>query len=202
MKKLCLPLLLIICLLLSGCGGREFSDAQEQLSQRLGAVEALSFTANVRAEYENKTARFTLSYSEDSQGGSVTVLAPQLIAGVTARVKPDGTSLEYEGISLGTGELDDYGLSPMSALPMLLQALKTGALDSGWTEGDYTVMQIDSTDTLSCTVWLQPDSLTPCQAELITDGRVKVFIEISDWQEGAQLPAPTLEEPTGEIMEY
>ncbi len=202
MKKLCLPLLLIMCLLLGGCGGREFSEAQEQLSQRLGAVEALSFTANVRAEYENKTARFTLGYSEDSEGGSVTVLAPQLIAGVTARVKPDGTSLEYEGISLGTGDLDDYGLSPMSALPMLLQALKTGALDSGWTEGDYTVMQIDSTDTLSCTVWLQPDSLTPCQAELISDGRVKVFIEISDWQEGAQLPAPTLEEPTGEIMEY
>ena len=68
MKKLCLPLLLTICLLLSACGGREFSDAHEQLSQRLGAVEALSFTANVRAEYENKTARFTLSYSEDSEG--------------------------------------------------------------------------------------------------------------------------------------
>ena len=82
------------------------------------------------------------------------------------------------------------------------QALKTGALDSGWTEGDYTVMQIDSTDTLSCTVWFRPDGLEPCQAELISDGRVKVFIEISDWQEGAQVPAPTLEEPTGEIMEY
>ena len=202
MKKLCLPLLLIMCLLLGACGGREFSDAHEQLTQRLGAAEALSFTANVRAEYENKTARFTLSYSEDSQGGSVTVLAPQLIAGVTARVKPDGASLEYDGISLGTGELDDYGLSPMSALPLLVQALKTGALDSGWTEGDYTVMQIDSTDTLSCTVWFRPDGLEPCQAELISDGRVKVFIEISDWQEGAQVPAPTLEEHTGEIMEY
>ena len=202
MKKLCLPLLLIICLLLAGCGGREFSDAHEELSQRLGSVEALSFTANVRAEYENKTARFTLNYSEDSEGGSVTVVAPQLIAGVTARVKPDGASLEYEGISLGTGELDDYGLAPMSALPMLVQALKTGALDSGWTEGDYTVMQINSTDTLSCTVWFTPDTMTPCQAELISDGRVKVFVEISDWHEGESIPAPTLEEPTGEIMEY
>ena len=204
MKKLCLPLLLIACLLLTACGGREFSDAHEELSQHLGAVEALSFTANVRAEYENKTARFTLSYSEDSEGGSVTVLAPQLIAGVTARVKPDSTSLEYDGISLGTGDLDDYGLSPMSSLPMLVQALKTGALDSGWTEGDYTVMQINSTDTLSCTVWFQPETMTPCQAELISDGRVKVFVEISDWQEGASLPAPetTLEEPTGDIMEY
>lgn len=130
------------------------------------------------------------------------MVAPQLIAGVTARVKPGSTSLEYEGISLGTGELDDYGLSPMSALPLLVQALKSGALDSGWTEGDYTVMQIDSTDTLSCTVWFQPDTLVPCQAELISDGRVKIFAEISDWQEGASLPAPTLEEPTGDIVEY
>ena len=44
--------------------------------------------------------------------------------------------------------------------------------------------------------------MTPCQAELISDGRVKIFAEISDWQEGTQVPAPTLEEPTGEIMEY
>ncbi|MEI3101690.1 MAG: hypothetical protein V8T45_07855 [Oscillospiraceae bacterium] len=72
---------------------------------------------------------------------------------------------------------------------MLVQALKTGALDSGWNpEGDYTVMQIDSTDTLSCTVRFNPDTMTPCQAELISDGRVKVFVEISDWHEGESIP--------------
>lgn len=183
MKRLCLPLILSLCLLLAGCGGKDYEKSQQELSRRLGAVEVLSFTANVRAEYEHKTARFTLSYSEDSQGGKVTVLAPQLIAGITARVEPGSTSLEYDGIMLGTGELDDFGLSPMSALPILVQALKDGALDSGWQEGEFTVMQIQSTDELSCTVWFEPEAMIPRQAELISDGRVKVFAEISDWQE-------------------
>lgn len=184
MKKLCLPLILSLCLLLAGCGGKEYERTQQELTQRLGAVEVLSFTANVRAEYEHKTARFTLSYSEDSQGGKVTVLAPQLIAGITARVEPGSTSLEYDGVMLGTGELDDFGLSPMSALPILVQALKNGALDSGWQEGDFTVMQIQSSDELSCTVWFEPETMIPRQAELISEGRVKIFAEISDWQEG------------------
>jgi len=182
MKKLCLPLLLSFCLLLSGCGGKEYEKAQQELSQSLSAAETLSFTANVRAEYENKTARFTLSYQEDGQGGRVTVLAPQLIAGVSARVEPGSTSLEYDGVMLGTGDLDDFGLSPMSALPMLVQAMRSGALDSGWQEGEFTVLQLQSTDQLSCTVWFEPYTMTPCQAELISDGRVKLFAEISDWQ--------------------
>ena len=115
MRKLCLSLTLCLCLLMSGCGGREFAKAREDLAARLDGAECLSFTANIRAEYEHKTARFTLSYYEDAQGGRVTVLAPQLIAGVTARIQPGSTSLEYDGVCLGTGELDDFGLSPMSS---------------------------------------------------------------------------------------
>ena len=175
---------------MSGCGGREFAKAREDLAARLDEAECLSFTANIRAEYENKTARFTLSYYEDGEGGRVTVLAPQLIAGVTARIQPGSTSLEYDGVCLGTGELDDFGLSPMSSLPMLVQALKDGDMNAGWSEGGCTVLELQSTDELVCTVWFAPEDMTPRQAELRSDGRVKVFAEISDWQEGFAPAAP------------
>ena len=85
MKRICLPLLAIVCLLLTGCAGREVEKAYAGFSERVNAAQSLSFTANVRAEYEHKTAKFTLSYTEDDSGGAVTVLAPELIAGVTAR---------------------------------------------------------------------------------------------------------------------
>ena len=190
MKKFCLSLSLCLCLLMSGCGGREFAKAREDLAARLDEAECLSFTANIRAEYENKTARFTLSYYEDGEGGRVTVLAPQLIAGVTARIQPGSTSLEYDGVCLGTGELDDFGLSPMSSLPMLVQALKDGDVNASWSEGGCTVLELQSTDELVCTVWFAPEDMTPRQAELRSDGRVKVFAEISDWQEGIAPAAP------------
>ena len=190
MKKLCLSLTLCLCLLMSGCGGQEFAKARDSLAQRLDGAECLSFTANIRAEYEHKTARFTLSYYEDGEGGKVTVLAPQLIAGITARIEPGSTSLEYDGVCLGTGELDDFGLSPMSALPMLVQALKDGDVNAGWSEGGCTVLELQSTDELVCTVWFAPEDMTPRQAELRSDGRVKVFAEISDWQEGFAPAAP------------
>lgn len=190
MKKFCLSLTLCLCLLMSGCGGREFAKARDSLAQRLAEAECLSFTANIRAEYEHKTARFTLSYYEDAEGGKVTVLAPQLIAGVTARIQPGSTSLEYDGVCLGTGELDDFGLSPMSSLPMLVQALRDGSMNTGWTESGCTVLELQSTDELTCTVWFSTADMIPRQAELCSDGRVKIFAEISDWQEGLAPAAP------------
>ena len=190
MRKFCLSLTLCLCLLMSGCGGREFARARDDLAQRLDGAACLSFTANIRAEYEHKTARFTLSYYEDAEGGKVTVLAPQLIAGVSARIEPGSTSLEYDGVCLGTGELDDFGLSPMSALPMLVQALREGGMNTGWSEGGFTVLELQSCDELVCTVWFDGEAMTPQQAELASDGRVKVFVEISDWQEGFSPAAP------------
>ena len=190
MKKFCLSLTLCLCLFMSGCGAREFVRARDTVAERLAGAECLSFTANLRAEYEHKTARFTLSYYEDSDGGKVTVLAPQLIAGVTARIEPGSTSLEYDGVCLGTGELDDFGLSPMSALPMLVQALREGGMNTGWSEGGFTVLELQSCDELVCTVWFDGETMTPRQAELASDGRVKVFVEISDWQEGFSPAAP------------
>ena len=190
MKKFCLSFGLCLCLFMSGCGAREFARARDTVAERLAGAECLSFTANLRAEYEHKTARFTLSYYEDAQGGKVTVLAPQLIAGVSARIEPGSTSLEYDGVCLGTGELDDFGLSPMSALPMLVQALKDGDVNAVWSEGGCTVLELQSTDELVCTVWFALEDMTPRQAELRSDGRVKVFAEISDWQEGFAPAAP------------
>ena len=190
MKKLCLSFGLCLCLFMSGCGAREFTRARDTVAERLAGAECLSFTANLRAEYEHKTARFTLSYYEDSDGGKVTVLAPQLIAGVTARIEPGSTSLEYDGVCLGTGELDDFGLSPMSALPMLVQALREGGMNTGWSEGGFTALELQSCDELVCTVWFDGEAMTPQQAELASDGRVKVFVEISDWQEGFSPAAP------------
>ena len=183
MKRL-FPMLLAVCLMLTGCAKRDIRSGFEAFSQRITESGALSVTANVRAEYEDKTARFTLGYEEDGEGATVTVLAPELIAGISARVDSGSTSLQYDSVVLDTGSLDNFGLSPMSSLPVLVEAMRSAHLDSCWEENGLSVLQLEPEDELKCTLWLEGESLTPLRAELISGGRVTVYIEISDWNEG------------------
>ena len=182
MKRLCLPLLLVFCLLLSSCGAGASRKQYEQFSQELSSQSSLSFTAQLRAEYEDKTAEFTLCYERDEDGQTVTVLAPELIAGVKAHIAAGNTALEYDGVRLDTGELDSYGLTHMSALPVLVDAMLNGHLDSRWQEDGKSVCQLISNDHLSVSVWFETESMTPVRAELASDGRVTVCCEISDWK--------------------
>jgi outer membrane lipoprotein-sorting protein len=183
MKRTLLPLLLCFCLLLGGCGKSRAETAYESFAERLNRADALSFTAQLRAEYERKTARFTLSYTEDETGGRVTVLAPELIRGVSAHVAPGGTALEYDSVVLDTGSLDSFGLSPLSSMPILAKALREGHVDSAWDEDGKHCVQLEPQDGMRCTVWFEPETMTPLRAELISDGRVTVVLEIRDWEE-------------------
>ena len=185
MKRIILPILMC-ALLLAACGKSRGEDDFRAFSERLNTLDTLSFTAQVRAEYEHKTARFGLSYEEDSEGGRVTVLAPELIRGVSARVRPGSSTLEYDSVVLDTGSLDSFGLSPLSSLPAMLRAMRLGHVDSIWEEDGKTVVMLEPDDNLRCSVWFSKPDMRPLRAELITDGRVTVFVDISDWTEGAK----------------
>lgn len=181
MKRLC-PFLLALCLLLGGCGASKAGEEYQSFAGDLSARSDLAFTAELRAEYEDKTLSYTLSYREDAEGCTVTVLAPETIKGVKAHLRAGGSQLEYDTVVLDTGALDRYGLSPLSALPTLVDTLRCGHLDSAWEEDGQTVWQLIADDNLSVQVWLEGESLTPVHAELISDGRVTVFCDISDWR--------------------
>ena len=183
MKRLIIPFFLCV-LLLTACGRTRREGDYRAFAERLNSLESLSFTAQVRAEYEHKTARFGLAYEEDGEGGRVTVLAPELIRGVSARVKPGSSTLEYDSVVLDTGSLDSFGLSPLSSLPAMLRAMRQGHVDCIWEEDGKTAVTLEADDALRCTVWFSEPDMRPMRAELITDGRVTVFVDISDWTEG------------------
>ena len=179
-KRLLLPIF-ACCLLLTGCARRgetrflAFSDA-------LAAREELSFTADLRAEYADRTLNFTLAYGKNAEGESVTVLRPERIAGIRARLKPGSAALEYEGLILETGPLDPYGLTPMNALPKLVEALLAGHLDSHWQDAGAAAYRLIPDDTLAVSVWFEPESMRPLRAELESGGKVHIYCEITDWR--------------------
>ena len=183
-KRIITLVLLCLVLTLTACGKSRGENEAKAFAERLNKLDSLSFTASVRAEYEHKTARFVLSYEENADGGRVTVQAPELIRGVSAHVSPGSSTLEYDSVVLDTGSLDSFGLSPLSSLPAMLRAVRTGHIDSVWEEDGKRVALFEPDDALRCTVWCGKADMRPLRAELITDGRVTVYIELSDWTEG------------------
>ena len=180
MRSFAAILLLSVCLLLAGCGSNAGETRFDAFSDALAARDTLAFQAALRCEYAERTLAFTLAYALDEDGESVTILEPERIAGIRARLT-GGVSLEYDGLQLDAPPLDPYGLSPMTALPRLVAALREGQLDSHWTEEDAFVCHLILDDHLSATVWFGQGDMTPRRCELQSDEAVRIFCEITNW---------------------
>lgn len=181
MRKISSVILLCLAVMLTGCGGSAARESFEEFSTSLNDEAALCFTARIRAEYDDRTAEFTLDYTEDESGCVVSVVSPEMIRGVSAHITAGETALEYDGIMLDTGTLDSFGLSPMSALPLLVETMKSGYLDTAWEENDALCAVLVPSDNVSIELRLDKYTKTPLYAEISSNGRVRVFAEISAW---------------------
>ena len=105
-------------------------------------------------------------------------LAPELIAGVRARLDAEGAALEYEGLILDAGEVAE-GLSPVTALPKLCEALRTAYVELAWTEGGESVASLVPEDELGLTLRLD-GSGAPVSAEFTSreSGRTLITCRI------------------------
>ena len=184
MRKL-MSCVLMMTLLLSGCkagGGGE--ESPENLAALIRGeylnLTAWTATVSVTADYGQRVYDFVLDVSWEKDGETVlTVVEPELIAGITARLKEDGAYLEYDGASLETGELDGQGLSPVSALPALLNAVQTGFIaEVGREDLDETAtLRICCRDPeqapgagVETAVWFDLDTHGLVQGEISVDG--------------------------------
>lgn len=121
---------LMMTLLLTGCGTRK-EDSPENLAALIRAeylsMSGCSSTVNLSADYGEQVFDFTVNASWQRGGDTVlTVTAPDLIAGITARIRDGETLLEYDGAGLSLGMLDLSGLTPVSAIPALMECITSG----------------------------------------------------------------------------
>ena len=148
-------------------------------------AEAISFSAEITAETEG--AEFVCSADCRSSADTVelTVLAPALIAGVTARVTPEGAALQYGGAQLALGPLTGSALTPMTALPVLIDALRTGHVERVWREhtpeGERFVVSLLRGEDETITVCFD-DAGAPTDAALAVAGRTVLHCALSDWR--------------------
>ena len=172
-KSLALMITLIV-LLGSGCAG---STEDTALLMRTKYLECTNVQAqiSIRADYGQSVYDFAVEYTGNSQTGTVTVIQPESIAGVTAAVTDSGCSLEFDGVEFTTGEIAG-GIRPAGAPGMLLNQWAEGYITSSCRQKlsgtDTLCVTTKQSDSISQTTWFDSETLTPLESEIYSGGQM------------------------------
>ena len=185
--RIAVPMMLLC--LLCACAGKAQNPVQAPMDfrGRLLAEGGCAFELEARAEAGDRLWQLTLSCELDAAGdGTVTVLAPESIAGITARSQGGSGSLVYDGVCLGLGTLPGTELAPAAAPGRLVRAWAQDWISSAGPDTGCLLAAYEDGSFLSYT-WFDARNL-PVRAELAVDGETRFRAEIRNfrWKSGTQ----------------
>ena len=190
MRKLllCVPMM---TLLLAGCGAGGVSEA-EQLAltirgEYLG-MESCTAQASVTADYGQRVYQYEMDISVEGEETVLHLTAPDTVSGFTARVTGEDSVLEYDGVWVETGPLDESGLTPVSALPALLEEARSGYITACALEEDGALLRVDLGDPAGSpgtgtetALWFDASSHAMTRGELSVDVFRVILYEFSQF---------------------
>ena len=181
-KPIFAPTILSI-LLLTSCGGAGNTNQAEELALTIRgeylALEKLAASVEITADYGERVYNFALTAAVNGEETVLTLTEPEWVAGLTARMTGEDGQLEYDGLILETGALDGEELSPVSALPELLEAARSGYMAQCTLEenGERTLLRVRCADPdqkpgkgTETTLWFDPDTHALVEGEISVDG--------------------------------
>jgi hypothetical protein len=190
--------MLLLCLLCACVGKAENDPLQAPMDFRteLLAKGGCRFELEALAESGGRLWPLTLACELDAAGnGSVTVLAPESIAGITAVTEGEDKGLRYEDLALGLGTLPGTELAPAAAPGRLVQAwTQDWILSAGPDAGALLVCY--GTDELRVQTWFDAENV-PLRAELAIDGTVRFTADIRNFEWKAGTTNETAKEDLG-----
>ena len=191
-KRLC-ALMMTLILPLSACGGKgSGNEAEEALSRIRGQyleMTGCSGHAELTADYGQRVYSYGVDFSWQREGETLlTLTAPEIVAGTVAHIAAGETALEYDGVMLETGPLNAAGLSPVDALPALLQYAREGfAAECVLEEGSsrfHVVCRDPEKDPGAgpeARLWFEPETGALLQGELSEAGVTVIQCQFSDF---------------------
>ena len=185
---------LMTTLLLAGCGGAGVSEAEELALTIRGeylSMENCAVQAAVTADYGQRVYEYQLTAAVTGEETVLTLTAPETVAGLTARITGEENRLEFDGVSVETGPLDPSGLSPVSSIPVLLEAARSGYMTACALEEEGTLLRVDCGDPAGTpgtgtetALWFDASSHALVQGEISVDGFRVILCEFSDFTAG------------------
>jgi len=192
-----ISVLMITCGLLAGCGGHSQQERFETLRQPIAEAEVLSLTAQLTVNEGDQVEDYGLTCVCKQDAWDVTVDAPELLSGITAHLDAEDSSLLYKDVILATGDLTASGIAPVSAVPVVIDTLRDGYVDTIWSEDGCLAVKLIKDDTVAVTIWFD-DANTPKTAELSENGTVKAACTIENFTiEGSNQHGDTEETDLG-----
>lgn len=182
----CMAAALMMTLLLCSCKA-EANAAQAALDIRSSMLSSTvcELEARVRADYGEAVYDYILQCHFDRTGPStVTILEPELIAGVTAAVSDSGSRLSFEDVELDTVKLPNAQLTPMGALPAIAESWCSGYISSSCFESynDQDCLMVTyllgyGSEEVEYRTWFTRDGCVPLHGEIASGGKTVVFID-------------------------
>ena len=183
MKGKVFAILLLVSLLLTGCGNDAEMERVLALRQKLQTCTSCSFTADITADYGEYLHTFTMDCVMDAQGNvTFTVIAPDSISGITGIITDTGGSITFTEQVLAFPTLADGQITPVSAPWVLMRSLRGGYLRACSNSQSGLSVVIDDTyqeDSLQLDIWLNENDL-PIEAEILWQGRRVLSLEVSN----------------------
>ena len=177
--------------LLAGCGQSGVSEAEELALTIRGehlAMDRCAARAAITADYGQRVYQYELSVSVTEEETALTLTAPETVAGLTARMTGEENMLEFDGVSVETGPLDGDGLTPVSALPALLETARSGYITACALEEEGAVLRVDCGDPTSTpgagteyVLWFDAATHALTRGEISVDGFRVILCEFSDF---------------------
>ena len=190
MRKLlfCVPMMI---LLLAGCGKAGGNEAEELALTIRGeylAMDSCAVRASVTADYGQRVYQYEMAAAVNGEETILTLSAPETVAGLTARIAGTDSRLEFDGVSLETGLLDGSGLTPVSALPALLEAARSGYIVTCALEEDGTLLRVDCGDPSASpgsgtetVLWFDTSTHALVRGEVSVDGFRAILCEFLEF---------------------
>lgn len=189
MRKLLLCALMMT--LLAGCGSGKVSEAEELALTIRGeylAMDSCAVQASVTADYGQRVYQYQLAAAVNQEETILTLAAPETVAGLTAHITGKDSYLEFDGVSVETGPLDGDGLTPVSALPALLEAARSGYIVACALEEDGKLLRVDCGDPAASpgsgtetVLWFDAGTHALVRGEVSVDGFRAILCEITEF---------------------
>lgn len=167
-----------IALLLCGCSAvRSPEETAAAVRDVYAAASDIEIVTEITSNLNEETMDYTIGYSYEKQGDTasavMTVLAPESIAGITAKISGDDFTFSYEDTELETAMPDRKGLTPVDATTYLLYDLMHSVPEQVWQEGELLALRYEGKTeegNVVKEVYLHPDSCALAEARIYNNG--------------------------------
>ena len=176
---------LMITLLLSGCSSNTAGKDFEDFRKTLASMSSLSFDAKVSSLAGDEVFTCVLRYEwlADSDLAQVTVLEPESVKGIKAKMSEGKWQLGYDTVLLSSPDLERQSLAPITAPRNLVKAwFEAPLLAAGYEQynGQNLVRATLSGEDDGQTVyelWFLRETFLPIKAEIAENGQTVIKVD-------------------------